>query len=173
MTLEFSRIEEQIVRQLPEILPAANNYWKQEGRPGDDCGAYIFFEGMFATYVIILLHLPPSKERNRLLIRVYELLDLMLTSNDNNVHDLGYIGLLEGREAWFLRQSEPFLGIAAQKELDTWRSGWRTEILNSNLSPADEIIDLYDVRSIIAKELTCDLSIIPGRAYIPCKENAT
>ena len=166
MPLDYRQIEDQLVGHLPELRPAAENYWRVEGRPGEDSGPYIFFESMFATYVQVLLHLSSSSNRDRLLSRAFLVLDLMLTSGDKDVHDLGFIGLLEGREAWWLLQSKPFLGAAAQRELDQWSQEWRNEIAEPRLEPAQEIIDLYDVRSMVAKELHISLNDVPGQTFM-------
>jgi hypothetical protein len=67
----YSEIERQIVEALPEIRPAAEFYWKTEGEPGQGCGPYIFFEGLFACYVEVLLWLPSGLRRDELLQRAF------------------------------------------------------------------------------------------------------
>jgi hypothetical protein len=70
---KYSDIERQIAEALPELRSAAEFYWKREGLPGLDCGPYIFFESMFACYVCILLAMPASSKRDRLLSRAFDL----------------------------------------------------------------------------------------------------
>lgn len=95
----YSGIEQQLVEALPEIRSAADFYWKTEGEPGQDCGPYIFFEGLFARYVEVLLAVAPSPRRDELLRRAFGVVDEMVGSADVNVRDLATIGLYEGRVA--------------------------------------------------------------------------
>jgi hypothetical protein len=116
---------------------------------------------------------PIIASRDRVLSRAFDAVELMFSATDAQVQDLAYIGLLEGRERWWLQRSEPFLGPAAQAELDRHRPAWRKEIAGPTMSPVPEILDLYDVRGLIAKELNCAVADIPGRTHVERNETAT
>lgn len=151
-----------MVERLPELRPAAEAYWCKEGRPGEDCGAYIFVEDMFATYLGILLALPPSSRRDRLLVRAFAVVDEMLRSPDQDLNNLAFIGIFEGRGGRWLQRSAPFLGPAALAELNAYSPGWREEAADSNQTPTVQAFDQYGVRALIAAELNCPLENVPG-----------
>lgn len=160
--MDYEHIEEQLVERLPELHPAAEAYWRQEGRPGEDCGAYIFVEDMFATYLELLLALQPSSRRDRLLARAFAVVKEMLRCPDQDLNNLAFIGIFEGRGGGWLQRSAPFLGPAAAAELDIYLPEWRGEIDNPNETPTVEAIDHYGVRALIAAELGCPLENVPG-----------
>lgn len=160
--MDYAHIEEQLVERLPEIRPAADAYWLAEGRPGEDCGAYIFVEDMFAKYIEILLAVPASPKRNRLLSRAFAVLDEMLVDSDQDLNNLAFIGVFEGRSDEWLRESAPFLGPAALTELDTYSPEWRDTIAKANDALTVEAVDLYGIRALIAAELDCPLRNVPG-----------
>ncbi len=164
--LAYDKIEDQLVQLVPEIAPAAKTYWRKEGMPGEDAGPYIFFEDMFATFVEVLLRLPPSKPRDRLLLRAFRAVEDMLMAADQNLVDLAYIGMFEGRDMWWLKRSEPFLGAAATAELERQRPGWQKQVRTAVKSPSQEIVDIYGVRNVIAQELRSELADIPGRTIL-------
>ncbi len=126
--LRFVNIEEALVDALPELRPAAERYWSAEGRPGEDTGAYSFYEHVFGTYLEILLALAPSFTRDRLLKRAFFFVDAMLMSSDEEVTNLACIALLEGRDPWWLTRAMPFLGPLALDALDECFEGWRLKI---------------------------------------------
>jgi hypothetical protein len=164
--MDYEQIEEQLVRQLPEIRGAAETYWSHEGRPGEDRGPYIFVESMFCAYLEVLLHLKSSPQRDHLLTRAFAFVEAMLESPDKHVRDLGYIGVLEGRSAWWLQRSKPFLGSAALAALDQEAPRWDPEIAGTEVNPDPEIIDLHGVRRIVAAQLGCSLEEVPGRTHV-------
>ena len=155
MGLDFSTIERQLTEALPEVRPAAEYYWKVEGEEGKDSGAYIFFESMFARYVEILLAMPTSASRDRLLRRAFGFVEEMLQSPDLEVQNLAYIGLYEGRPGWWLRRAVKFIGANSQTVLNEYYPEWR-EITKSEKSVREETIDLYGVRQVIVRELEID-----------------
>jgi hypothetical protein len=163
----YSDIERQLVDALPEIRPAAEFYWRTEGEPGQDCGAYIFFEDLFARYVEVLLALPSSARRDELLRRAFGKVEEMLGSADDDVRDLATIGLYEGRSLWWFKRATPFVGPLATTWLDTFQAYWRDSASSDDrLSP--EILDGYHVRSVIARELRqagLPADEIPGTTY--------
>ena len=169
MEFSYKLIETQIIEVLPELQPAANVYEKLEGKPGDDCGPYIFFEDVIGAYVKILLNMPGSSGRDRLLKRVFNLLDDMLQSNDRDVRDLAYIGLLEGYGLWYYARALPFLDPVACSELDKWETNWREAYnFKAEIKPDEEIIDLYCVREVILNELESEGITrldVPGNTY--------
>jgi hypothetical protein len=163
----YQDIERQVVETLPELRAAAEYYWQVEGAPGSDTGPYIYFESMFGSYVTILLAMPKSPGRDRLLQRAFDFVDAMLLKGDDQVRNLAFIGLLESRGAWWWPRAEPFMGPAAKRELDTYEPSWRSAAAGVE---ADEamFIDLYGVRSVIARELAeegISLDGVPGATH--------
>ncbi|HLN63899.1 MAG TPA: hypothetical protein VK464_20450 [Symbiobacteriaceae bacterium] len=168
MGLEYYRIEEQLVAALPEIRPATERYWQEEGKPGEDCGPYIFFEGLFVHYVKVLLVMETSPGRDRLLTRAFQFVDKMLISDDGDVATLAYVGLLEWREPWFYVRAGTFMGLGARASLDRHDPPWRQHE-SSGASPTEQekarMFDFYDLRSVILSELANEvvtLEAIPG-----------
>jgi hypothetical protein len=162
--LTYGEIERQIVEKLPELRQAAEYYWKVEGVPGSDNGPYIFFESMLGAYVTILLAMPDSPKRDRMLQRAFDLAEAMLLQGDDAVRNLAFIGLLESRGAWWWRRAQLFMGPAAQRELDTYQPWWRGATAGLTADDA-EFIDLYGVRPVIARELaeeSISLDHVPG-----------
>jgi hypothetical protein len=166
--LSYDQIEEQLVDALPELAPAAECYWRTEGAPGSDCGAYIFFEDLFACYVEILLVMPSSSRRDELLRRAFGFVDLMCASSDLEVCNLAFVGLLEWREEWLYSRSRPFLGPATCAVLDRWSPQWRSMSDERVVASNDEFLDGWGVRGVIAQELRTDgitMEQVPGRTY--------
>lgn len=166
--LTYGEIERQVVEVLPELRPAAEQYWKVEGPPGSDSGPFIFFGATVDSYVTILLAMPDSPRRDHILRRAFSMIETMLLQDDDAVRDLAFIGLLESRGAWWWRRALPFMGPASQGELDRYEPWWRGETAASTADDA-EFIDLYGVRAIIARELADDgisLDDVPGATHI-------
>jgi hypothetical protein len=164
----YRDIERQIIEMLPELRPAAEQYWRVHGHPGHDPGPYILFEDVFGKYVTILLAMPNSPRRAELLRRAFGLAESMLSGGDDNVRDLAFMGLLESRGAWWWRAAAPFLGPASQRELDEREPWWRVETGGSTADDG-EFIDIYGVRHLIARELATDgirLENVPGTTHI-------
>ena len=67
--LDYSEIEPQRVRTLPELSPAAVRHWTYWGPPGENPGPYVFVDEVLNKYVEILLWLPSSPRRDELLRR--------------------------------------------------------------------------------------------------------
>lgn len=159
MPLSYNRIEQQLVDALPEIRPAAERYWREEGPPGQDTGAYIFIESMFGAFLQILLVMDSTPGRDRLLERAFAFVDEMLTSNDDDVVTLAAIGIFEGRESSWWTSAQPFLGARTKARLDAMEPEWRLHA-SSRERPTErekrEIVDLYGVRSVIAAALAPD-----------------
>lgn len=151
--LRYTEIERQLVEALPELTPSATYYWTTEGAPGQDSGPYIFFESMFGTYVNVLLALPASSRRDELLSRAFGFAEAMLASRDREVQNLAFIGLFEGREAWWLARARQFIGPRGAHVMDTFDIGWRSRIEESAKTLPPEILDGYHVRSVVADEL--------------------
>src|SRR5262245_4452481 len=105
MQLKYATIEDQLIEALPEMQPAARNYWNTEGVQGKDAGPYILFEDMFARYVEVLLAMPDSPGRSKLLRRAFGFVEEMLESSDEEVQSLAFIGLYEGRPGWWLHRA--------------------------------------------------------------------
>jgi hypothetical protein len=169
LNFSYDLIETQIIEELPELKSASDVYSELEGKQGEDCGAYIFYEEMFGAYVEVLLNMPDSPCRNRLLTRAFSLVDEMLESRDKDVRDLAYIGTLEWRDLWYYSRALPFLGTAARRELDQWEPNWHEAFnLDAEVEPDKEIIDLYCVREVILRELESegiDRRHVPGNTY--------
>jgi hypothetical protein len=163
----YPHIERQLVERLPELRPAAEYYWQVEGEPGSDSGPYIFFESMFGSYVTILLAMPQAPGRDRLLQRAFDFAEAMLVHGDDQVRHLAFIGLLESRGAWWWRRAEPFMGPAAKREVETYEPAWRSG--SADVVVDDPMfIDMYGVRSVIARELAEDgisLDRVPGATH--------
>jgi hypothetical protein len=167
MPFEYSAIETQIIEALPELRPAAERYWDDEGPPGEDSGPYIFFSTVVTTYVDVLLAMPEGGGRDRLLARAYGLVEAMLDHQpDKDVRDLAYIEALEWQSPWWYARSSRFLGPNAIAELDRWEPTWRTASpAHADADPEREIIDIYGVRDIVFAKLASevlDLAQIPG-----------
>jgi len=163
--LHFERIERQLADALPELRPAADHYWKTEGVEGTDCGAYIFFEDLFASYVEVLLALPASPRRDALLHRAFSFVERMLASDDGRVCDLAFIAIYEHRHARWLARAAAFIGPLAVAELDRREPGWRKM---RGREPRSEHLDGYGVRRVIAAELRAEgvtLSRVPGTTH--------
>jgi hypothetical protein len=150
--LDYNRIEQQLIQALPELRPAAEYYWSKEGIPGENCGPYIFFDDLFACYVEILLAMPDSPRRQELLRRAFAFVELMLARN-GHVADLAFVGLYEGRPAWWFARARDFIGSQAADMLDRAEWRWRQWTTSENYEIVPEIIDLYGVRDVIASEL--------------------
>ena len=159
MSLTYSRIEQQLTDALPEVRPAAERYWREEGREGDDSGAYIFIESLFFTYLQVLLAMESSSSRDNLLRRAFDFVDEMMASHDDAIVDLAVVGIFEGREGWWWASAAAFLGERTRAVLDQFQPDWR---LNSTTTevPTDgerrNIIDLFGVREVIAMRTTDD-----------------
>lgn len=153
MPLTYSRIEEQLTDALPEIRPAAERYWRDEGAEGQDSGAYIFIEDLFAKYVEMLLATDPSTGRDYLLRRACDFVEQMMASHDDKIVDLAYVGIFEGRAPWWWARAAPFLGSRTTSVLDHFQPEWRSYATTAD-RPTDgerrDIIDLYGVREVIA-----------------------
>jgi hypothetical protein len=166
MDLTFATIELQLVDALPELKSAAENYWRNEGNPGEDCGPYIFFEDMFGCYVETLLATRPSLARDSLLRRAFGFVEEMLVSRDGNVRDLAFIGLYEGQGPWWLQRARPFIGEHGAKELDEHAPAWRERISKvGKTCNYPRLIDLWGTREVIARELASEgvkLDDVPG-----------
>lgn len=170
MGLDYGQFEDQLTEALPEIKPAAESYWAQEGRPGEDCGNYIFFEDMFALYVEMLLLMPSSPKRDGLLHRSFAFVEDMLASDAREVANLAYIGLLEWNSGWWYVRAMPFLGPRAIAELDRYDPRWRACLGGSPEPSAEDppsfLHDRFCVREVIAAELAGEgvsLTDVPGR----------
>jgi|SRR5882724_10149920 len=111
--------------------------------------------------------MPDSARRDSLLRRAFDLADTMLLQGDDDVQNLAFIGLLESRGAWWWRRARPFMGPAAHSALDTHEPRWCEETAGSAADDA-EFIDLYGVRSVIARELAeegISLGHVPGATH--------
>lgn len=151
--LRYQSIEQQLADALPELQPAVDVYAKVEGPPGEDPGAYIFFESMFACYVEVLLAMRDSSRRSRLLARAFGFVEEMLHSDDRDVRDLAVIGLFEGRELWWWGRALPFLGPASKAELNRPEPQWtEAALLACGPEPERAIIDCYGVRDALSRE---------------------
>src|SRR5262245_39436553 len=162
--LTYREIERQIVEILPELRPAAEYYWRVQGEPGSDPGPYVLFEDVFGAYVKILLAMSNSLRRDELLRSAFALADTMLQADDESIRDLAFIGLLESQGAWWWRLAQPFMGLASLRALDEREPWWRTDT-EPLTSDSGELIDLYGVRCIIARELEAEgvsLDQVPG-----------
>ena len=160
----FSKIEQQLTEALPEIRPTANFYWQTEGSPGEDSGPYIFFEGLFAAYVEVLLWLPSIPRRDELLQRAFSIAEEMFASADRDVQDLVAIGLLEGRDPAWLKRAKPFLGRRAAAWLAAYHENWgNCSVANDKILP--KILDGYHVRTVVARELHLHEAEVPGETY--------
>jgi hypothetical protein len=123
---------------------------------------------MFGGYVTILLAMPNSPRRDKMLQRAFDLVERMLARGDSEVQNLAFIGLLESRGAWWWQRAQPFMGTAARSALDLHEPWWVGETAGSTAGEP-EFIDLYGVRSIIARELAeegMSLEQVPGATYM-------
>lgn len=163
VALRYASLEAQIAERLPELRPACQRYWDDEGPEGEDPGCYIFVSNVYEPYVEILLAMPASSERNRLLGRAFDLLNAMVSSTDAGVRDLALIQFLENAEPWWLDRARPFLGSGARSYLNTYRPDW-SQVEPAGKSPGSdrEIIDLYDVRGIVRTLLGSSERDVPG-----------
>ena len=141
--LEYSRIEHQLVEALPELRPAAEAYWRDEGAPGEDSGPYILYEDVFRPYITSLLAAAPSPARDRLLRRAFGFTDAMLATG-GNIRDLAGIAVFEGQPSRWYDLAGPFLGPRARAEID--QSGWSQELEGA----LDIGVDLYAVATLVA-----------------------
>ena len=152
MPLTYSRIEEQLTDALPEIRRAAERYWRDEGAEGQDSGAYIFIESLFATYLEILLAMDPSTGRDYLLRRAFDFVEQMMASSDDDVVNLATVGIFEGRASWWWVRAAPFLGDRTTAVLDQFQAEWRSHAASGDRPTESErcdVIDLYGIREVI------------------------
>ena len=159
MPLVYAQIEEQLAEALPELRPAAERYWRAEGLPGADCGPSIFIEEMFATYLEIRLALDFSPARENLLRRAFAFVGDMLLSDDREVADLAAVSIFESRVPWWWARAKRYFPASALAKLDRVEPDWRLYTTSSEQPTVQEkrdIIDRYDVRSVIASEVTAD-----------------
>jgi hypothetical protein len=143
IVLEYSRIEHQLVEALPELRPAAEAYWRDEGAPGEDSGPYILYESVFRPYITALLDIAPSPSRDRLLRRAFGFTDAMLAAG-GEIRNLAGIAVFEGQPARWYHLAEPFLGPRARAEIEQW--GWSQQFEGS----LDIGVDLYAVATLVA-----------------------
>ena len=167
MPFQYSTIETQVIEALPELRPAAEHYWADEGAPGEDSGNYIFFWHVVTRYVEVLLAMPEGGGRDRLLVRAYGMIEAMLDpQSDKDVHNLAYIEFLESMWPWWYSRSLTFLGPNAIAELDRCEPGWRARSPeHAEADPARDIIDIYGVRDIVLDELADEgvqIAQVPG-----------
>lgn len=162
----YANVETALVEALPELQSAYAQYLRMEGLPGEHPGSYIVFEQVFACYIEILLAMPSSPGRDRLLQRAFNFAERMLRSEFSNLRDLAFISLYEGREPWWYARALPFLSSISRAELDASEPTWcETEGLESQLQPKREIYDLYGCRDVVLRELAgecLDIASIPG-----------
>ena len=121
---------------------------------------------MFACYVEVLLAMRRSAGRDELLRRAFRFVEEMFAA-DGHVADLAFIGLFEGRPAWWFREAAEFIGPRAVQELDRSAPYWRNT--DTTGETASEIIDLYGVRQLIVSLLSAEgvkADDIPGNTYI-------
>ncbi len=173
MKLVYARIQEQLTEALPEIRPAAETYWRVEGAPGKDSGAYIFVESMFAVFLEILLAMERAPGRDRLLRRAFDFIDEMIASDDGEVATLAQIGIFHGRVPWWWARASPFLGDRTKTRVGQMEPDWRL-YASSTESPTEpekrDINDLFGVRAVIAFELGPEgvrPDDVPGVTYTP------
>jgi hypothetical protein len=149
---EYSRIETQTIKAFPDLRSAAEEYWMYEGPPGDDSGPYIFFSDVVARYLEILLAMPGSVGRNRLLDQSFEIIDQML-KGDAFVAEMVWISIFEGQARWWLGEVRQFLGPRAHEMLDEHEPGWQISAMDRSSEGRDEIIDLYGAGDVVLDQL--------------------
>ena len=161
---QYSQIESELVSELPELRSAAEHYWMIEGEPGRDSGPYTFFDLIVATYVEVLLWLPVSLRRDELLRRAFAVVERMLLSTDRDVQELALVGLYEGQDGAWLRLAREFVGPQGCAYLKRWNESWSaSERLDTRELIQPEILDIHNVRSLVAIELQIPLDAVPGR----------
>jgi hypothetical protein len=161
----YPEIERELVAELPELLPAAEHYWRTWGEPGQDPGPYVFFDEVFSTYVEVLLWLPEIARRDELLRRAFAVVERMLLSADPKVKELAFVGLYEGRDPAWLRLARDFVGAQGRAYLRRWNDNWvPSQRLDVRQLIQGEILDACRVRSLIARELQIPVDTVPGRS---------
>lgn len=171
--LVYKSIEQELVLTLPELKSAYDEYIRQEGPPGEHAGAYPLFWGVPKPYAAILLTMPKSPGRNRLLKRLFHFVDQMLCAKDRDVRDLAFLEMYDIGSFWWYPRAAPFLGPVAIAELDLYRPEWRTYIAPQTI-PDEDLNDIYGVRYSIANELAHEgitMSDIPGITSVESLEN--
>lgn len=118
--LVFKSIEQELVHALPELKSAYDEYIRQEGPPGEHAGAYPLFWGVPKTYAEILLTMPESPGRDRLLKRLFHFVDQMLCAKNRDVRDLAFLEMCRGGDFWWYPRAAPFFGPVATAELDQY-----------------------------------------------------
>ena len=147
MQLDYSRIETQLVEQLPELRPAVERYWQAEGAPGKDAGPYILFEDIFRPYVDMLVAQPPGETRDRLLRRAFDFTEACLRSG-GELHDLAAIAVFEDQSKSWFTLAEPFMGIQSLHEAHKFE--WPA----ANKTVSDSGPDLYRVHDLVGALLS-------------------
>jgi hypothetical protein len=162
--LRYQSIEQQLIERLPELRPAAEEYWRVEGQPGSDPGPYVFMDGVFQAYVEVLGWLQGQSRRDELLRRAFSVVEDMFGASDE-VRDLAAIEVFEGADPGWLKRVRPFVGVSTKTFLERHHPYWSLcSTASDDVVP--DIVDLYGVRELIARELGVDLSqgnVVPGR----------
>lgn len=166
--LNYSEIERQLVRALPELSPAAVRYWKYWGQPGEDPGPYVFVDEVLNRYVEILLWLPSSPRRDELLRRAFGFVEMMLLSQDSRVKELAFVEFYEGCDGAWLRLARDFVGEQGREYLKRWNESWsesgRLDV--TELIPG-RIEEGCHLRALISRELQIPMGDVPGESYEP------
>jgi hypothetical protein len=158
----YQTIEMQIVEALPELRTVAEHYWAEEGPPGEDSGPYIFVSSVFQAYVEVLLAMPDSPGRDRLLTRAFALIEEMFGAADQMVRDLAYIEFLEYMTPWWYARCRSFLGPRCAGTVWEWA---KTADAMAGPDTEREIIDLHGVRGVVLTELSSEgvePTLVPG-----------
>jgi hypothetical protein len=149
--ITYRTVDRALVEALPELAAPYARFLADYPDHAENLLQYLLFQWVFLCFIENLLAMPANAMRETLLQRSFAFLEEMLRADDSNVSDLGAIAILEGRPAWWLARSMPFLGPAAIEYLDAARPRWREEATEGDLhQPKQELNDLYGVGKIIA-----------------------
>jgi len=160
----YHEADELLLRALPELRPSYRRHlaeWAPD-RPGH----YLVYAFNMGCFLEILLAMPSSPARDRLVQRTFDFVERLLLSGEHDVRDLGFITVYEGMDTWWIARAAPFIGPAGCAELDDWLPDWRRSIVDSvPADPVRAIFDSYGVRKDIFRAMRSEgvaLGAVPG-----------
>lgn len=153
MKFEYLDVRRALLVALPELRDPVVGL-EEDWRP-DVPGLDELMDSTLGAFLDTLLGLQPSPRRDALLCRAFGLIEDMLRSEDREVRNLTYIGILERRGSDWYEAALPFLGDRAISQLNTNDEGWRARARRERPSEL-EPIELYGIPNLVAELIGSD-----------------